>query len=46
MPNSFLWLYYTFNSEYSRMPVDIEDLCDGLSCIWAKSEAREIIDNE
>jgi hypothetical protein len=46
MPNGYLWLFYTFNSEYSRQPVDLDDLIDGLSCIWAKNEAREIMHDE
>lgn len=40
--NRFLWLYYTFCAEYKRMPVDIDDMCDGLICIRAKNKVQEI----
>jgi hypothetical protein len=46
MPNGYLWLFYTFNREYSRQPIDLDDLIDGLCCIWAKNDVMEIINNE
>ena len=41
-PNGFLRLFYDFNREYSRMPIDLDDMLDGYSCMRAYSEIREI----
>lgn len=43
MPNSFLWIYYTYLSEYKTRPVDLDDMLDGLRCIRAQSEIKEIL---
>ena len=40
--NTFLWLFYSFNSEYGRKPVDLDDLIDGLKCIRAKNKIQDI----
>lgn len=42
MPNGLVWLYYQFCSEYARKPDDIDDMCDGLLCMWAKGEIEKI----
>ena len=41
-PNSYLWLFYNFSREYARVPVDLDDFLDGLSCMRAKQEIEEI----
>lgn len=41
-PNNYLWLFYNFSREYARVPVDLEDFLDGLSCMRAKQEIEEI----
>jgi hypothetical protein len=35
-------MYYDFNREYSRMPIDLDDLLDGHTCIRANNEIKEI----
>ncbi len=42
----YLWIYYSFNSEYGRQPVDLEDMLDGLSVERAKSEIERIYTEE
>lgn len=42
MPNFYLWLFYSFCDEYKRRPNDIDDMLDGLLCMWAKREMEEI----
>lgn len=40
--NPILWHYYSYCREYGRQPVDIDDMLDGLICLWAKNEIEEI----
>ena len=42
MPNSFLWLFYSFNAEYGRAPKDLDDFVDGLKCLRAKNKVQSI----
>ena len=37
-PNGYLWLYYDFTREYARKPDDLDDMLEGLSCLWAREE--------
>lgn len=41
-PNFYLWLYYQFCGEYKREPSDIDDMLDGLNCMWAIREMEKI----
>lgn len=41
-PNGYLWLYYDFNREYARKPDDLDDMLEGLSCLWARNEIEEV----
>ncbi len=45
-PNYYLWLYYSFTREYARKPDDLDDMLDGLICLWAKSEIEELYAKE
>ena len=40
--SGFLWLFYNFCGEYKRLPSDLDDMCDGLRCLRAKSRIQEI----
>lgn len=35
-------MFYCFSREYSRQPVDLDDMLDGLACIRARNEIEEI----
>lgn len=35
-------MFYSWNSEYSREPVDLDDFCDGLRVMRAKAKEKEI----
>ena len=46
MPNVLIWHFYSFCKEYARQPVDIDDMLDGLVCMWARSEIGDVYSND
>lgn len=40
-PNDYLRFYYSFNREYARKPDDLDDMLEGLLCLWARIEVEE-----